>query len=352
MAQTQPSRSGGASALIARLAQRPASGVVVVVAAALALWLWLSPVSAGPDPLTEESTPASPKDMGPPAFAPSHQDTVPDGNLGRSAGVTPTHTALPFGELRRMFDYYLSTLGERELPAIIRQIQIQLDQQLRPAHIAAARRLLDAYIAFKHALVDLESRPGLMGQGVDAIRSRMLAQQALRSEFFSRAEIEGMFGYDDAYDADALARLEISQNPQLSAAQRQTRLAALDASLPTALRADRDATVQISRLEERVAALRAQGASDDDIYRLRAKEFDPAAAARLADVDREETAWTQRIAAYLQARAVILGAAAPMDAVDRQQALMALQRRMFSAEERLRLVAYEPSPLPPPSPTP
>ena len=322
-----------------------AGGVVVVLAVALATWMWFAPL-VPPD----ERKPPAGQSVGPPdldpAFAPSQHDTAPDGDLRRATSSRQAGAALPYAELRRMFDYYLSTLGERELPAILGQIQAQLDQQLRPAQIAPARRLLDAYIAFKRALVHLEARPGLSGQGLDAIRSRMLAQQDLRSQFFSRLEIDSMFGLEDAYDADALARLEVSQNPSLTVQQKQGKLAALDAALPAALRADRDATVKISRVEQRAAVLRDQGASDDDIYRLRAKEFDPAAAARLADVDREEAAWAQRIAAYLQARAVLMAAPTPTDAAERQQVLLALQQRMFSAEERLRLVAYEPPPVP------
>ena len=282
----------------------------------------------------------------PSPFAPSQKDTTPDGDLRRAAEGTPNGAALPHAALRRLFDYYLSTLGERELPAILAQIEVQLSQQLRPAQVTPAKRLLDKYIAFKRALGDLEMRHGLAGQGTQAIRARMVAQQALRSQYFDGFEIEAMFGMEDAYDADALARLEVSQNTKLTTEQKQKALAALDAALPATLRADRDATVHVSRVEDRVAALREKGASDDDVYRLRATEFDPSAAARLAELDREEAQWARRIAAYRQARAGLLTANPAKSGMELQTELLALQEAMFTPDERRRLTAYDAPPGP------
>jgi len=76
--------------------------------------------------------------------------------------------------------------------------------------------------------------------------------------------------------------------------------------MPAAVKADLDAPRQVARLQDKVAQLREQGASDDEIYRLRAQTFNPEAAARLADVDREEAAWGNRIGLYQAARQQIL----------------------------------------------
>ena len=43
----------------------------------------------------------------------------------------------------------------------------------------------------------------------------------------------------------------------------------------------------VTNVEQQVQARRAQGASDDEIYRLRTAAFDAQAASRLAEVDRE-----------------------------------------------------------------
>lgn len=277
----------------------------------------------------------------PATFARSLQDTVPDGDLQavQAAGVAGEPGGLAYGELRRMFDYYLSTVGEQTIEAITAHIRGELQRSLSPAQAQKAQRLLGLYIEFKRELLELDGKPELAGSGVAAIRRRMLAMQDLRARYFSHEEIQGMFGLEDAYDMDAVARLEISQDPTLSAQLKQQRLAALDASLPAALRNERDATHTVVRVEQQAQALRAKGASEDDIYRMRAKEFDPQAAARLADVDREEAAWKNRITRYLDERARLLKAGATDS--ERQASVAQLQQSLFSEAERPRLAAYE-----------
>ena len=150
-----------------------------------------------------------------------------------------------------------------------------------------------------------------------------------------------MFGFEDAYDRDALARLEISQNTALSAVQKREQLAVVDASMSAALRADREAPRVVIKVEDMARQMRANGASDDEVYRMRAKELDPQAASRLAEVDQDELAWKNRIAAYLSERSKVLKAQADMPDSERQAALNQLQQAQFSEQERRRLPAYE-----------
>jgi lipase chaperone LimK len=127
----------------------------------------------------------------------------------------------------------------------------------------------------------------------------------------------------------------------LSAAQKKDQLAALDAALPAALKADREAPRTIINLEERAQAMRANGASDDEIFRMRAKELDPQAAARLAEVDRDEKAWKNRVDAYLAERTKLLKASGDATDSQRQAAVAELQNAQFSVDERRRLAAFE-----------
>ena len=276
-------------------------------------------------------------------FVRSMQDTLPDGDLqilqaGSKTGLTG---ALAYGELKRLFDYYLSAVGEQSIEVITQQIRGELERRLPTPQAAKARRLLALYIEFKRELVRLESQPQLAGNGVQAIRARMLAMQDVRSRYFNEAETQGMFGFEDAYDMDAIARLEISQNPALSALQKQQQLAAVDAAMPANLRREREASSVVVRVEQQAQDLRAKGSSEDDIYRMRAKEFDPQAAARLAEVDREEVAWKARIGRYLDERSKLLKAQANATESERQTVIAQLQQTYFTEGERPRLAAYE-----------
>ena len=276
-------------------------------------------------------------------FVRSMQDTLPDGNLqitpvGAAAG---SYGALAYGELKRLFDYYLSAVGEQSIETITQQIRGELDRRLSPAQAQKAQRLLGLYIEFKRELVRVESQPQLVGNGLQAIRGRFMAMQDVRAKYFSAEETQGMFGFEDAYDMDAIARLEVSQNPTLSALQKKQQLAALDATMPEQLRKERDATSMVVRLEQQAQELRAKGGSEDDVYRMRAKELDPQAAARLADVDREEAAWKGRIARYLEERSKLLQTQSNASESEREASLAQLQQSAFNEAERPRLRAYE-----------
>lgn len=89
--------------------------------------------------------------------------------------------------------------------------------------------------------------------------------------------------------------------------------------------------------EDAVRRMRAQGASDDEVYRTRAAALGAENAATLARLDQEEALWQQRVAAYLSQRQA--SAADPV-------ALQVLKDRLFTAEEQGRLSAYEPAAMP------
>ena len=265
----------------------------------------------------------------------SLEGTRPDGDLA----VAADDTLVPDASLLRLFDYYLSATGEKTLDAIRAEIENELERQLKPGAAAEAKRLLARYLDYKSALVELEQDKQLAGASGAALRARMNAMRKVRDRFFSAKENQAMFGFDDAYDMDAVGRLEISQNGSLSEAEKRKMLAELDAALPPALREAREAPLKVVRMEEAVTKLRAQGASDDEIYRMRAATFSPEAAARLAELDRDEAAWSSRIAAYLAERGQLLNSGRT-DA-DRQAALLQLRQARFSEDEQRRLTAYE-----------
>lgn len=311
-------------------------GLCALAAAGLAFWQARDPrgsVTLSPLAQTGKSV----------LFAKSLQDTLPDGDLQtlRTGSQTGEPSALAYGELKRLFDYYLSTVGEQGVEAIVAHIRNELQRRLPAPQSTKAKKLLDRYIAFKRDLVGLEGKPDLSGDAVAAIRRRMLAVQDLRAIHFSADENQGMFGFDDAYDMDAVSRLEISQNPALSAQQKQQQLAALDASLPAALRAEREASNVVVRIEQQATDMRAKGASEDDIYRMRAKELDPQAATRLAEVDRDEATWKSRIANYRDLRDKLLKNITNATESEQQAGLVQLQQSLFSETERPRLAAYE-----------
>lgn len=279
-----------------------------------------------PEPV---AAPAVRAEANPFAFVRSMEGTRPDGDikLGTEGELVVD------AELGHLFDYYLAGLGEKDLQAIVAEIERELDRRLAPKPAIQAKRLLTRYLDYKRALVTVEKALPASTDLLKSARARLAAQQQLRPGFFSAAEIAGLFGYTDTYDSDALARMEVMQNTALTPAEREAKLAALDKRLPAAMREDRDAPTRVIKLEESAQRLRAQGATDDDIYRLRAAAFSPEAAGRLADLDREEAAWSARIKTYQGQRARLTAG--------NEGAAQQLRDQLFTAEEQRRLGAYE-----------
>lgn len=267
------------------------------------------------------------------AFVPSMEGTRPDGDIKTLAGEQLVVDA----ELGHLFDYYLAGLGEKDLDAIRNEIERELDRRLKPGPARQAKQLLSSYLAYKRALAGIDSKLAPSGDVAQSARARLVAMRGLRSAYFTPQQSAGLFGATDMADDDAVARLEVAVDKTLSAEQKQAKVAELDRRMPAALREEREAPAKIIRLEESVARLRAGGAGDNEVYSLRAATFSPEAAARLADVDRDEAAWKARIGAYLTQRAALMA----QPAQQKDAALQQLRSTSFTPEEQHRLGAYE-----------
>ena len=301
----------------------PAAATAAILAVLYLAW---------PAQRTAQPTPAPPQ-ADHFAFVRSMEGTRPDG----AAKTDSADRLLVDAELGYLFDYYLAGLGERDLLAVRTEIERELDRRLRPAPAAEARQLLASYLAYKRALADAESRLPSTADMAAGARARLAAMQQLRPQYFTPQQIAGLFGGADAQAADTIARLELAADRSLSETERKARTAALDGQLPPALREQRAAPARVLRLEESVQQLRAQGAGDNEIYRLRSAALSPEAASRLAEVDRENADWQRRIALYQAARRQLAAATAGAS----PERAQALRDAYFKPEEQRRLGAYE-----------
>jgi lipase chaperone LimK len=268
-------------------------------------------------------------------FVHSLQGTAPpDVNVDDHDGLVAD------AELRHMFDYYLSAESEATPQAIRAKIEEELDRTLKPHAATEAKRLLGQYLAFRDAVMEMQKNPPPVDPTISPIRARLMAIRQIRTHYFSPEEIKGMFGFDDEHAEDAIARVEITRDKTLTAEQKKQKLAKLDAAMSPELRAEREAPLKVAKMEEAVAAARAKGASDDDVYHLRAKMFSPEAASRLAELDTQTADWKRRIDAYLADRKNVLANTTLSDS-DKQTAIQQMRDTQFSGTEQMRLAAYE-----------
>src|SRR6516225_7285589 len=297
---------------------------VVGAAALVAVGVRGLPAATSPAPVAREAAPGA---------ATSLAGTTPDG----AARATADDALVLDPSLIRLFDYWLTTVGERPMAAITAQVGRDLDGRLGPRAARQAKDLFARYVQFKEALkAQHPARP--VGRSVDILREGLRRMLALRASYFSETESQALFGSQDADASAALARMAVEQDPALDAAQRRQRLAELDARLPAEARAAREASLSVVHLEDAAQRIRADGGSEDDVYRMRAAATSPEAANRLAEVDRQEAAWKARIATYQAQRSEVL--AAPGDEAAHAAAMGELRNRLFTADEQRRLAAY------------
>lgn len=260
-----------------------------------------------------------------------HLATDSDGNLQPNRG------------LRRLFDFYLANVDREPLPLVLQRINAALSRQLPELARQQALALLERYVDYRMAVGDLQEQlPGgvtLNGFDLPALRQRQAELEALRRSHFGPDESNAFFGKDQKLDDFTLARLAIEQNPALDRDEKQQQLELLEQQLPEEeLQARKRATLNgdVYQLTEQ---LKDEGASNADLFQLRAETLGETAAIELAKLDRQQSDWQGRLAHYREENQKIQQSGLSQN--DRDAALSALRKELFSSPEQLRVRALE-----------
>ncbi|EKM94248.1 lipase chaperone [Stutzerimonas degradans] len=239
------------------------------------------------------------------------------------------------GDVRRLFDYFLSAIGAEPLTHSVQRLRQYIDAQLPEPAQTQAQNLLDQYLDYKRELLALDSaaRP----HNLPALRERLAAVQALRARIFSQTAHQALFANEEAYDRFTLERLAIQLEPGLDANAKGAALDRLHAALPAELQ---DALVpQLqTQLRQQTAALQARGGDATQLRQLRQQLVGNAATERLEALDRQRQAWQQRLAEFEQEKSRIERSQGLGEA-DKQAAIERLAEQRFDSSERLRLQA-------------
>lgn len=270
-------------------------------------------------------------------FAASFVGTQIDGQLLVKGGQLELSEAL----ISR-FDYYLAAVGERPLPKIYEEIErnINTELALSPAAATEAKRIFRTYIEFKGATKSLPVVSADDPAPLRAIRNRFEAERTLRARYFTAAEVTALFGSNDFTADDAMARMEINANTQLTAAQKQAQLAQLDASLPPEVRAWRAPQASVDALQAAESEARARGASAAEMMAVRTALVGADAARNLAALDEENAAWDRRVQAFKAEKTAIASNAA-LSEPERLASLDRVRERDFKPNELFLLHASE-----------
>ncbi|GEL71323.1 lipase secretion chaperone [Myxococcus virescens] len=262
----------------------------------------------------------------------SLQDTEEDG----SAQVDASGHLVVSVDLRRLFDYYLSAMGEEGLPVIRERILASLRAKNLPAAaMEEAVRVLDDYLAYRDAARTFAANQ--RGAELD-LGARLESLRELRREHLG-PWAEGLFGDEERVDAVSVERMKLQQDTTLSPEERERRIAALDEQLPAEYRASRDEALRPLRQQAVERELVESGASVEDLRQHRLATVGAEATERLEAMDREEAEWKRRLAEF-RSRREALGQSEPNPAA-RQAAVQRLLFDSFTPEERLRVEALD-----------
>lgn len=230
--------------------------------------------------------------------------------------------------LRDTLEALLMEAGDASDPATLKQRLAALVNRHFPAALATrALALAERYVDYRVALGSLRAPQDLTDPR--ALRDALEARHKVRLQFFDDAEYDALFAREADLDRYTLARLEIERNTQLSPEQRAQALQAADNELPTERRAERSAATAHMAAAAQTAAFNASNTDERSRYATRSAQYGLAAAQAMAQLDRDEQHWNQRLDQYSQART--------------QQGegpgLQQLRQQLFSPEEQQRIDA-------------
>ena len=272
-----------------------------------------------------------------PASAPV-PDSLPDSVRGTQVDgqleVDSRGNLVLTSQVRHLFDYFLSLIGEEDAATSQQRIRAYLASQLQQPALDQAHALLNSYLDYQRQVAELESRLPVT-ETLDALLAREQAVQQLRASLFDRDAHEAFFAGEEIYNTFTLERLAIQQDEFLSGPQKAEAIEALRENLPEEMQQLLVPQIQ-NDLRDQTLALREAGADEHAIRELRMGMLGPQATERLEALDTSRAEWRQRIDAFNRERESIL-AEPGLAEHDRQAAVAALLQERFTETERLRI---------------
>lgn len=249
--------------------------------------------------------------------------------------------------LRRLFDYFLSALGEEDEAVIYARVESYIRSHTPEPAASQAMKIFDQYIAYLKAIPAIESRYGnlqLQATKNGELDLNVVAQQRqdvakLRQQHFDKATITAFFGAEDAYDDYSIAMVKINQDKQMSDAQKEAAKQDYISRMPdNATKANIAQQANLNELITRTEQLQAKGATAEELYNMRRELVGAPAAARLAQVDQQDAHFDQRFQQYQAQKQQLLSQNA--DKAQAQTQINQIEQQLFNETERKRLAGY------------
>lgn len=255
--------------------------------------------------------------------------------------------------LRRLYDYFLSALGEEDGETIDARVEAYILNTTPQPAANEAITLYHQYQTYLKQVSAIQSQFGTPANSIDALKKAEQGEvdieaierqqkqiKAVRSQLFNSKVDEAFFGTEDELQAYNKQMLKIAQDKSLSTAQKQQAKQKYLQNLPESLtkqQAEQQANLQ--QLMTRTEQMKKRGADEQQLLEMRTELVGVEAAQRLAKLDKQTQDFDRRFEDYQQQKQVITASKA--SATQKQQQIKALEQKLFSDNEQKRLVGYE-----------
>ena len=249
--------------------------------------------------------------------------------------------------LRRLFDYFLSALGEEDEATIFARVESYIRSFVPEPAASQAIVIFNKYVAYLKAIPEIEKSFGnlqLQATQNGELDLNMVAQQKqdvakLRQQYFDTQTITAFFGAEDEYDDYSIAMININQNKLMSDEQKAAAQQDYVSRMPDNMtKVNIEQQANLNALMSRTEQMKAQGATPEALYNMRRELVGAAAAGRLAQLDKEDANFDQRFTQYQTQKQQLLSQ--NTNSTQARVQIEQLEQQLFSDTERKRLAGY------------
>ena len=255
-------------------------------------------------------------------------------------------------DIKDVFDFFFSAIEEEELDLVLARIGEYLSYKLKEPALSQALQALADYVDYKSAVFELEAdfsgriaefsakddTAKLGGEYLSLVAERTELVKQLRGEHLSAEMHEAFYADRELYDDYMIQKLQINADSSLSAEQKQSSLALLDAQMPEDFIEQRKSANPVATL--RSATVKSTLTDPSDLYLKRVSVVGEPAAQRLTELDAERANWSYRYNDYSAKRDVIL-ANSGLPKESQLEEISLLRKSLFNETEQIRVASLD-----------
>lgn len=245
---------------------------------------------------------------------------------------------IPTIALQRLFDFFLTTVGEEPLEQVVDRIKEYLDFQLDEPALSQAKAILENYQSMKASIIEMEnawSEDIGMGAPRPDFQSIVERKRDIRREHLGEEVYQAFYEMDDQLDDYMLKKLDILKNDALSEEEKEQQLASIEALLPDNVQEKKSEQRQIDQLYEDIEQAKALGASEQEIYQMRLETLGAEKAERYQKAERVQQSWNARVLQYRKERNQIINSS--LSEQDQAEQIELLRESHFEGRELMRI---------------